>query len=640
MKKALSLLLACCLMFSCAFAEGAAQSTQENQAIIPSLWEEGQTHEIERKTFTLYVGTPDSTWRDEFPLYFVDGVQDLPYADLNEYAPLLGDMLANLASTGEEDDTITVTVKEEAGEVFYWRNAGNLIGFSFALGQIMWPDYYAFSQASDSLYLNLLRGFNTVNKAGEAQLLQVRKVRERHGHAVTLDLKAYGIPMLAQDGKYLIPLQTLTAFTMGGFGLSMFYNQECLIVCASSSLDPTTERLSGLLSMTDLTDEMLKVNNDPDLTEEERQAKLMELLAQFNQAMDEKATLGKLYSSGPKGDRSPALADYGLRELCLEMDNLYGLKDSHDIDSFAQFFLETGLTSSLISLDSSKADSAIRQMTNQWLDDGHSTFYKYSYLTEDGTLDPAEDGFSKAAGKEIQARVKAVRDQYPEAVPGYYEVGDTAFVTIDVFTYTVGADHYQQSQDGTLPPDTMTDIIEAHRQITREGSPIKNVVLDLSLNAGGMVPPAIYVLGWMLGDVNFSLKDTFSGAETTTQYRADVNLDRVFDEQDTLAGRGLNLYCLISPVSFSCGNLVPWAFKTEGSVKLLGSVTGGGSCSVWPMSTAWGTSFAISGPYRISFMKNGAYYDVDQGVEPDYVISTWDHYYDRDALAAYINGLY
>ena len=165
-------------------------------------------------------------------------------------------------------------------------------------------------------------------------------------------------------------------------------------------------------------------------------------------------------------------------------------------------------------------------------------------------------------------------------------------------------------------------------------------MLDLSCNTGGHAAAAVYALCWFLGEAQVSVKDSFSGAETTTVYRADINLDRKFDEQDTLAGRGLNLYCLISPVSFSCGNLVPWAFKMDGNVKLLGSKSRGGSCAVLSMTTAWGTSFAVSGPLRLSFMINGAYYDVDKGVEPDYVIRTYDHLYDREALTNYINSLY
>ena len=66
----------------------------------------------------------------------------------------------------------------------------------------------------------------------------------------------------------------------------------------------------------------------------------------------------------------------------------------------------------------------------------------------------------------------------------------------------------------------------------------------------------------------------------------------------------------------------------------------GGSCAVYPLTTAWGTSFVTSGPIRMSFLKNGAYYDVDQGVQPDYTIQSFDHYYDRNALAEFVSSLY
>ena len=73
---------------------------------------------------------------------------------------------------------------------------------------------------------------------------------------------------------------------------------------------------------------------------------------------------------------------------------------------------------------------------------------------------------------------------------------------------------------------------------------------------------------------------------------------------------------------------------------LLGKTSGGGACIVQPMVTAWGTSYQISGPARLSFTKNGSYYDVDQGVEPDHVIDTYAHFFDREALTNYIHGLY
>ena len=37
--------------------------------------------------------------------------------------------------------------------------------------------------------------------------------------------------------------------------------------------------------------------------------------------------------------------------------------------------------------------------------------------------------------------------------------------------------------------------------------------------------------------------------------RCDANRDHEFDDNDTLGDR--KLFCLVSPVSFSCGNFVP-----------------------------------------------------------------------------------
>jgi hypothetical protein len=128
-----------------------------------------------------------------------------------------------------------------------------------------------------------------------------------------------------------------------------------------------------------------------------------------------------------------------------------------------------------------------------------------------------------------------------------------------------------------------------------------------------------------------------TGAMSTTVYRADTNLDRVFDEKDNLGGK--RLFCLEAPCSFSNGNFVPCALKESGKVTLLGRTSAGGSCNVLNANSAWGTSFQISANTRVSFLKNGSFYDVDRGAEPDFVIPTPEQYYDRAALTDYINSL-
>ena len=57
-----------------------------------------------------------------------------------------------------------------------------------------------------------------------------------------------------------------------------------------------------------------------------------------------------------------------------------------------------------------------------------------------------------------------------------------------------------------------------------------------------------------------------------------------------------------------------------------------------PLCTAAGTQFQISGKMRSSFIKNGAFYDIDRGADPDVYIKDPNFLYDRKALTDYINN--
>ena len=123
-----------------------------------------------------------------------------------------------------------------------------------------------------------------------------------------------------------------------------------------------------------------------------------------------------------------------------------------------------------------------------------------------------------------------------------------------------------------------------------------------------------------------------------TEITLDLNLDGKFDEND----RGLkdkNLFCLTTSSSFSCGNFVPCVFKNSEQVTLLGKTSGGGSCVVLPLTTAYGTLFRISGPTRLAFTKNGSFYDIDQGADPDFTLAHPETFYDRAALNDFFSAL-
>ena len=603
-------------------------------------------HQIEMKSVPIYVGSPNVT--DHFSLYFADGVEDLAFADLFDWAEVLNSLIPE--PTGKYDGfKISAEVTEDGKMVILKRETGYEMAVDFENRLLIWDDYCGFLQGANAPYLDLAH-LPESDEQGQPVYLSRIDTRERHGHGPVLDLSALSIPLIAQDGKYLVPLQTLSAFTLFPKAIGLYYNQECLIATNISSMKNTKEKLDDYLENSGLVTPELAAQAEQNCsTEEEKRAYIrsavakteagQEAMKQFQEAWD-KSLYGLYTATSPKGARSKALTAYSYDELCLELDFFYGLKDAHNIKDFATFFAQTGQEDLLLDPDALTADNALYDTLHYWLDDGHSASVSHSYLVDPDYTNERNLGFSIDSGIALSNKLTELRGEKPEAGEPYYEVGNTAYVTFDNFNMDTNLDYYAAAENGSLPDiskDTISLIYYAHQQINRKNSPIENVVLDLSTNGGGMAPAAIWTLGWFLGDAQLSVTHTATDAETTVAYRADVNFDHKFDEDDTISD--LNLYCLTSPVSFSCGNLVPWAFKADGRVTLLGRVTGGGSCSVLYATTPWGTSYQLSGPQQISFLKNGAYYDVDRGVEPDYFIRDYHKFYDRKALTQIINGL-
>ena len=235
--------------------------------------------------------------------------------------------------------------------------------------------------------------------------------------------------------------------------------------------------------------------------------------------------------------------------------------------------------------------------------------------------------------------LKKAREAYfPNGVKGYQEIGDTAYITFDRFeTMPAGTDYYKNPPTADTT-DSVGICLYAFSQITRPGSPVKNVVLDLTLNGGGDSTTASFVMSMFLGKADVCLEDTLTGAFMNESFCCDANLDGVFDDKDSLTD--YRLFCLTSPCSFSCANMVPSILKNSKKVKTIGMATGGGACIVMPVALADGTMIRISGNRRLGYIKNGSVYDIDRGVEPDYPITTFDRLFDRAELTKYIRGLY
>ena len=576
----LSLLLACAMLALCG-------------GVSPKAWAEEGRHTVEKELYPTYFGTLENRLSEEFPLYFLDGVTDLPYVEIEDWAELLYDL--NVSYYGDEDYDLGIHYSDDT--VILERENSYRLELDFQQDRLVFDDYDAFvHDSSDSTLIDLVseRGFN---EYGEAQLIHrdKRLSFERYGDMLMVDLDRYGIDLIAQDDAYYLPLQTMNDFLVAPSQMNFLFNGRALLLANDNKL--------------------------------------------FDYREGEYTELAEFYYEAPTGERSDALADYSYNELCLVLDTFYGLKEPHDIGSFRQLFWQIGYDEALSGNSAADADQALKTFIDFYLDDLHSVFNEYSYLAGLNAISNS----TGSSNRKIEEQTKRYRNAraafYPDGVPDYEEIGNTAYITFDTFdSLYYGEAFYAVQEGGELPDDTIGLIIYAHDRITRPDSPIENVVLDLSNNTGGDVDAAVFVLGWLLGDAPFSVKNMATGALSTSVYRADVNLDRAFDERDTVSDK--KIYCLISPVSFSCGNLVPAALKSSQMVTLLGQTSGGGSCVVQPLSTAYGTVFQISSSLRMSFLKNGSFYDIDQGVDPDFFISDPAHFYDRAALTDYINNLF
>ena len=581
MKRAASILLVFCLLMSLLTTACAEEEPR-----------------FASQEYTFFVIDEDPEFMPPTMLFFFDGVYDLPWLDVEELADLLVDLQHRVYEKAEyalsytaEGETVTLT-----------RENSYSMKLDYHANSITFDDYNGFlKDPTDIALLEQLPAFTGYNESGDPELFQRDALAsfDRYGDIIELNLADYNIGLIHDGERYYIPLQTANDFLFAPmFGRYILFNGEAMFLAnADDIVDYVTMELKPL---------------------------------------------GELYYAAQPTRRSQALADFGYNELSLMLDSLYGLKEQHNIEYFGRMFWQVAFDDALDSIDPKDADTALKNFINYYLDDLHSGFALTSWMTGYEFIESKAGPSSRLDDAQSQRYAKLREAGLGEDWQGYQEVGNTAYITLDIFE-PVNGDYYGiaagsgPSAQGERIENTAGLIVYAHQQIYREGSPIENVVIDLSNNGGGSVDAALFLMSWIIGEAEISIEDTFTGAQSTLVYRADVNLDRQFDETDTLHDK--HVYCLISPVSFSCGNLVPAACKYHQAVTLIGRTTGGGACTVQPMSTAWGSMFQISGARRLSFRKNGSLYDIDEGVDPDIYIDHLELLYDREALTGMINGL-
>lgn len=544
---------------------------------------------VKKETVPLYY--EDKNIQDTLDYYYVNDEKSIPYLNAEGIVKLL----TGSFSYGTDGYSLTVKKFEkgfiltrENGSSAYFDSTDNTITLDDFLNFIIFPD------AENGLDIVV-----TNNKNGKIpdKTIQHDSLFHRKGNPVQINLSKYKIKFVVSDNEIFLPAQVVIDLFKSA-NVNPLYNENAFFFIIPTSLN-------------------ISEGEEP-----------KEIVKKFRDVTPEK--------------RSDALKQFTYNELCLSLDINYGLKKEHNIESFDKLFIDSGLFADLFDDDAAKVHSALFKLTLNYFADKHSG----TIATSPKALSKFEPDFSVMINLLIEqmqlVKVYGTTRQsyYPDGIKGYEEVGDTAFITFDSFKMQ-DINYYEAPLTNTTD-DTLILIMYANQQIRRENSPIKKVVLDLSNNSGGECDTAVAVVAWMTGTCKLHLTNELTNESATTLYTFDANRDHnsktdSLDHKDDVAD--LKLFCLTSPVSFSCGNLVPAFLKESDQVTLLGRTSGGGTCAVNFMSTADGTVFQISGHYKISLLKNGTDYDIDQGVVPHLYISDVNHFYDRTWLANYLDNL-
>lgn len=362
--------------------------------------------------------------------------------------------------------------------------------------------------------------------------------------------------------------------------------------------------------------------------------------------------------------RSSALTDFTYNELCINLDLNYGLKELHGnkFDCFDSYFEYVGLKSKLLNPDPEIFCKAIWDLCEAYFSDNHSNFklvsYYCGYDIAKKFAERVETGdenllTGESLGKKIELYYTARQNVYGEKVPGleFSSDGKTAIVRFDEYT-TYGASDLNAIINEKTTEDICNSIKENYTAIQKdikteyylycvnkmikEKPGVENVILDMSNNTGGSCRTAVATLAWMLGEVQTNITNSITGAKCSSVYVCDINADGKFDENDTIKDK--KLFCLISPASFSCGNMVPAMLKSSDRVVLLGETSGGGSACVYDTMAADSTTFRISSRYVMSENKNGSNYDIDKGIEPHVRLQP-ETLYDRQTICSIVANM-
>ena len=443
------------------------------------------------------------------------------------------------------------------------------------------------------------------------RFIDTKLVKSKSGKSITIDLNKYDIPMYWHEDKCYLP----TAF-VGNF----FYG-------VSLSLGITTAFDGKDLYLTNY------------------------------QYSDEYKPYFDILNNKLKDKITTKYMEFGYNMAAVILDYTYGFKKRFlRTENKYKNYLPKGAydilkpyKKDLISMDPNAAEMAWHKFVATEIDDGgHTASYAYTIFKNQSNL--YINGKERAhTGDTIdylmEERLKHENIDIEENA--YSEIDNVSFITIDAFDMDFSSFSNPEEEAEETPYYSSTySLITYANEIIKEHQ-IKDVVIDLSCNGGGILVTSSFVESWLTGGTaHLNEICSIDGAAEMIETHADINGDGIFDENDYLP-EDVNVYCIVSDGTFSAANTLAVNLRDYSNTKFIGSRSAGGCCSVKSyVDLGNGLGFGRMSSQYTSFLKTTDLNNVqttDDGVVADFykiecTKENASRFYDREEIVKIIKG--
>ena len=342
--------------------------------------------------------------------------------------------------------------------------------------------------------------------------------------------------------------------------------------------------------------------------------------------------------------RESHLARFTYNDLCFNLDYFYGLKDFRGITSFNDYFVNNGYESELKSTNSATYELALARFVGSWMFEGHAGYTRVSpYQQNNSNVSSTYSTYRQSNPRyslfTTQSALTQLRNNAGKAVGVSYS-GSTAIISFDSFkkgrfwgTYTPDQFNYAtwHQYDTEMFFHKAFDEIGTHSGIT-------NVVIDITLNGGGMLDAIPWLEAYLTDDPFTLIRTSITGEVSEVHYRVDLDRNGTKGESTDTYKNRYNFFLMTSNFSFSCGNAFPTFVKAGHMATIIGETSGGGACAVGAIVTASGTVLRSSSVFQMGYFEGDNYILNENGIAPDYTFSR-NNFYNDAAINSFVNSL-